>query len=446
MDEDDSHTFAASEFGFTDIDAGDALASIKITQLPANGTLTLNGSAVTANQTISAANISNLVFTPAADANGDDYSSFQFSVIDSGGLASAAQTMTLDVTAVNDAPTITAGALNASQEKVLDFNDSGNTGVSTSNLSWTSRGGGHYYNNNFSTYGSMTFDSPTHLKGFELNGDPWSDYTGSGDPSSVTVQIMSGSTEVWSSVIDLSNYDDWNEWLYISVEADDVTEIRIQNPDGHTAYMVPSIDNVTIYEDVYGFTVNEDGNHTFSASDFGFTDVDAGDALESIKITQLPGNGSLTLDGTAVTANQVIDVDDIPNLVFTPDTGEFGRAYASLQYTVSDGEAESAPQSIAFNVTHVNHAPTASDNTVSMNEDNSHTFAASEFGFTDVDAGDTPGLGQDYRIANGGQPDPEWHGGDCRSGDCRSGYLKPGLHPGGQCEWQWLCQPEVHRY
>ena len=33
----------------------------------------------------------------------------------------------------------------------------------------------------------------------------------------------------------------------------------------------------------------------------------------------------------------------------------------------------------------VNDAPTASDNTVTTNEDTDHTFAASEFGFTDVD-------------------------------------------------------------
>ena len=82
LDEDDSHTFAASEFGFSDIDVGDSLQSIKITQLPAAGSLTLNGTAVTANQVITAADIPNLVFTPAANANGDNYASIQFKVSD----------------------------------------------------------------------------------------------------------------------------------------------------------------------------------------------------------------------------------------------------------------------------------------------------------------------------------------------------------------------------
>ena len=40
---------------------------------------------------------------------------------------------------------------------------------------------------------------------------------------------------------------------------------------------------------------------------------------------------------------------------------------------------------MTVDVTAVNDAPTASDNTVTTTEDNNHTFAASEFGFTDVD-------------------------------------------------------------
>ena len=41
---------------------------------------------------------------------------------------------------------------------------------------------------------------------------------------------------------------------------------------------------------------------------------------------------------------------------------------------------------MTVDVTAVNDAPTASDtdNTVTTNEDTDHTFAASEFGFTDV--------------------------------------------------------------
>src|SRR5690606_1875519 len=41
--------------------------------------------------------------------------------------------------------------------------------------------------------------------------------------------------------------------------------------------------------------VEEDGEYTFQASDFGFTDVD-GDDLAAVIITSLPGNGRLVYD------------------------------------------------------------------------------------------------------------------------------------------------------
>ena len=44
--EDTSYTFAADEFGYADAD-GDALASVKVIELPATGALTLNGTAIT---------------------------------------------------------------------------------------------------------------------------------------------------------------------------------------------------------------------------------------------------------------------------------------------------------------------------------------------------------------------------------------------------------------
>ena len=124
---DDSHTFAASEFGFSDSDAGDTMVSVKVTQLPGAGSLTLNGTAVTANQVIAAADIPNLVFTPAANANGASYASFQFAVIDSGGMESAAQTITLNVDAVNDAPVLET-SLNPEVNAETRFNTTVTTG------------------------------------------------------------------------------------------------------------------------------------------------------------------------------------------------------------------------------------------------------------------------------------------------------------------------------
>lgn len=111
--EDTPYVFGASDFGFSDARDTPAnnLAAVKITALPAAGSLTLNGVAVSAGQFVSTADIAagKLKFTGAADASATGYASFTFQVQDDGGgadLDPTARTMTIDVTAVNDAPVL----------------------------------------------------------------------------------------------------------------------------------------------------------------------------------------------------------------------------------------------------------------------------------------------------------------------------------------------------
>ena len=105
--EDNAHTFTASEFNFSDAD-GDTLSNVRIVTLPASGkgTLALSGTPVTANQVVAATNIGTLAYTPPANANGTGYASFTFKVSDGTAESAADYTMTINVTAVNDAPTV----------------------------------------------------------------------------------------------------------------------------------------------------------------------------------------------------------------------------------------------------------------------------------------------------------------------------------------------------
>jgi VCBS repeat-containing protein len=89
------------------------LAAVLITALPAAGSLTLAGAAVTAGQLVSLADLTagRLVFSPAPDANGSGYASLRFQVRDDGGSSDGgvdtdptANTLVFNVTAVNDAP------------------------------------------------------------------------------------------------------------------------------------------------------------------------------------------------------------------------------------------------------------------------------------------------------------------------------------------------------
>ena len=109
--ENTAYTFAASDFGFSDPNNSppNNFLAVKITTLPAAGTLTDNGVAVTAGQFIAVTDISGgkLKFTPAANASGAAYASFTFQVEDDGGTANGGvdtdpspKTMTVNVTAM----------------------------------------------------------------------------------------------------------------------------------------------------------------------------------------------------------------------------------------------------------------------------------------------------------------------------------------------------------
>ena len=119
--EDTPRTLTTADFGFGDPlqTPPHALLAVRMTTLPAAGTVRLNGTAVTAGQYVSAADIGAglLAFHPAANGNGTPYTSFTFQVQDNGGTANGGtdldaspNTLTFNVTAVNDAPSFTKGA------------------------------------------------------------------------------------------------------------------------------------------------------------------------------------------------------------------------------------------------------------------------------------------------------------------------------------------------
>jgi hypothetical protein len=117
--EDTTYTFTAANFGFSDPNdsPADTFAGVVITTLPTGaGTFTDNGTAVTAGHFVSLASINGglLKFTPAANDNGTGFASFTFQVQDTGSAANGGanldptpNTITINVTPVNDAPTAT---------------------------------------------------------------------------------------------------------------------------------------------------------------------------------------------------------------------------------------------------------------------------------------------------------------------------------------------------
>ncbi len=84
--------FRDIDFGFADLldePTSNALAGVRITNLPSAGSLTLSGAPVTPNAFVPVASINGglLKYAPATNGFGANYSSFDFQVVDDGGTA-----------------------------------------------------------------------------------------------------------------------------------------------------------------------------------------------------------------------------------------------------------------------------------------------------------------------------------------------------------------------
>ena len=99
----------------------------------------------------------------------------------------------------------------------------------------------------------------------------------------------------------------------------------------------------------------EDTDRTFGAADFIFEDP--GDALQGVTVASLPatGFGALKFDGTAMAAGDLPQTVtraelDAGKLVFSPVPGQFGDGYATFDFTVSDGNADSGQHTMTVDV------------------------------------------------------------------------------------------------
>ena len=121
-DEEISYTFLPGDFGFADQDAGDALVTVRIDTLPADGQLLVNGNPATAGQIVSLTDINNgnLIFVPDPDENGNGYATFDFSVSDGILFQTTPNTMTIDVCPVQDPPVATDNAIIVNEDSIAN--------------------------------------------------------------------------------------------------------------------------------------------------------------------------------------------------------------------------------------------------------------------------------------------------------------------------------------
>ena len=168
-------------------------------------------------------------------------------------------------------------------------------------------------------------------------------------------------------------------------------------------------------------TTAEDTAYAFEVDDFGFADTDTDDTLASVKIVTLPAVGTLALDGTVVTTDQVVTEADIDagELTFTPAMDASGDAYASFTFRVNDGTVDSDAYTMTVNVTPAPTAPMVVEDGVNVT-----SMAASD---------DTYGTGEkirftvtfDQNVTVTGTPEFEFCLGGSGAGSCTEGDPPP---------------------
>ncbi|HYD11759.1 MAG TPA: Ig-like domain-containing protein, partial [Allosphingosinicella sp.] len=369
VSEDATYTLSAADFGFSDPVEGDDFAGVLITTIPVQGTLFFDpdgpGGAdpvdVVAGEFISAADIAlgRFFYRPAPNANGAPYSSFTFQVRDDGGTANSGvdtdqspNTITFNVTALNDAPTITLGttAITIPEEGAFSLSNVSVADVDATTLSVTLS----------VAHGALTLGNVTGLSFTAGDGNFDATMTFSGTAAAINAALASGLA--YNADLNYFGPD------AISIQITDNGETGsggTQVDSDSIAITVTPVNDAPAGTDV-ARTIAEDGSYTFSAADFGFTDAIDNHGFFSVVITTLPANGTLTLNGNALSAGAEIAVADIPNLVYTPLPNGNGAGYGNFTFQVrdnggtADGGVDLDPSANTFtlNVSAVNDAPT----------------------------------------------------------------------------------------
>jgi len=158
---------ALTNFAFADADSSDTFQSVTISTLPTSGQLLLGNVAVVLNQAISVADLAanKLVYRPALNVNGDAAASLKFKVFDGTVLSAVDYTLTINLSAVDDAPTfanVPTTAQLRSAGVVFSLDDVTVADVDSANLSLTL----------VATNGSVLglTDADANAAGIQLNG------------------------------------------------------------------------------------------------------------------------------------------------------------------------------------------------------------------------------------------------------------------------------------
>ncbi|MFA0385236.1 VCBS domain-containing protein, partial [Vibrio sp. 10N.222.51.F3] len=485
--EDTHYQMQASQFGFSDIDTGDTLHSIAITDLPSatQGKFVLDGHDVTAGQHIPTADISKLQFVPAQDFNGDVQ--FKYTVND-GHVDSQEATNTLHIDAIGDKAVISGvdtGDVyeNRNPDMSPDFAQSGMAHLTNSMIhvegqltiidpdtgenSFDSKGIGYTYHGKYghlilNTDGKWFYGVATGTAdvngGLTTNVGSTIDQLGANETltDTITIQSKDGTThdivitihgdndrpycssevQLNSGKEDLAQTITATELLAntIDVDSNDLGKLTVANLHADHGSILDNQDGT------YTFTPTKDyngqvhfsydvtdahGGTTHTGASTTLTATPDGAIISEVTTDHVTEDGSHSSHNAGVTTElangrlQVVDPDSGENkfqysqfgesavhdpfggMLRIDSLGNWGYSVnnANLQH-LAQGQTETViyrvhsydgtAYELHIDVVGTNDAPTVTQVALSNGtEDTHYQMQASQFGFTDVDSGDT---------------------------------------------------------
>ncbi len=352
-DEDTALTFSADDFTalYEDND-GDVLASITLTVLPTNGTITLGGNAYIVNTAIPSAQIGTLVYTPDPNYTGADEFTWQAS--DGNGDSNTA-TFSIDVAGTNDAPTLSdIGPLELDEDTTHTF--------------------GNEFSNKFTDPDGDTLvrikitSLPEHGK-LQLSGTD----IGRGD------EIAAGDLSNLTYTPD-ENYHGTDSFGW---NASDGVEYAVNGKLVNLT--ITAVNDAPTGVDISEDTVDENVPEGTVVGELDPEDVDEGGTYTYELCNEENDNAHFTIDGNTIKTKDVFDYE-------SPVDGDTENDY-DVCVSITDNSGPGDPITVEFTITiyvgDANDAPTVSDIERTVDEDKdgglSIGFDDFETGFSETD-------------------------------------------------------------
>jgi len=356
--EDANYTFSPADFIFTDPIDLHTFDGLVIDNLPENGTLAVSGIEVVAGQTIDLSDLvgGEFIYQPALNVNGSGVASFDYRVKDSGPVDNngdnyslTSNTVTIDITSVNDAP--------MGQSANIQTNEGSPYQFASTDFGFSDVDGDQFERILFTQLpqtGQLVNDFLPVMAGQTVT-------TSDIDAGLLTYippsQIAAGSSfnSIGFRVVDDGRTDN--------------SGIDTDSEDRFIAFDVAGINDAPTLI-VTDTSYDEGSQNTLTVQVINAVDVDDDPSELLLTISSLPQNGTLLLNGVAVSSGATLTVQQLLNeeLVYLHDGSETSadRFQLSLQ---DGGENGSEPVTAQFNIDInevIDPAPVLTDDTLNI--------------------------------------------------------------------------------